>query len=365
MDYSSVIKEAVGFINSNEQQRKFVAEKLVKLDKEDLLGLESKDIQERNFISQIKAAELNCKIAGCDSGFVSKSMHSVDMLLIRAVGVVFEYGKNKLLNSHYFPGFFQLPEPHLSNGALDHDELNCSKSLIRLKNELKAAAALIEKYGPKYCFLDGSIIPQYLDKPRADSNVNKLYHELLEQFQGLYALAEKNDCTLLGCVEDSRGSRFRTIVQKEILTKKKLIQPEQLENLFDSSILDHLLEKGQRSFAFPYSEKTSEHPILNEFGKEWQNSVYAMYLKPTEFDRPLRVEFLFKGKNLEKEADEIASVVYALSSSHREYAYPTILIEADLRARLQPNEVETVFNKIVDKLSKSVKIRLRREGRPF
>jgi hypothetical protein len=72
-----------------------------------------------------------------------------------------------------------------------------------------------------------------------------------------------------------------------------------------------------------------------------------------------------KGKDFSEHVGKIASVVFALSSSHREYAFPSVLIEADLRARLKPDEIEIVFNKILDKLSKNFKLRLRREGRPF
>ncbi|MEM4261883.1 MAG: hypothetical protein QXI10_02880, partial [Candidatus Diapherotrites archaeon] len=69
--------------------------------------------------------------------------------------------------------------------------------------------------------------------------------------------------------------------------------------------------------------------------------------------------------NVSSVANEVASVVFALSSLHREYAYPSVLIDADLHARLSPQEIELVFNKIFDKLGGSSRLRLRRENRPF
>ena len=101
-----------------------------------------------------------------------------------------------------------------------------------------------------------------------------------------------------------------------------------------------------------------------DYEKKWAEKVHAFYLKPAEFDRPLRVEFLSNG-NIAKQASRIASIVYTQSSMHREYAYPTVLIEADMRARLKPDEISIVYNKILDKLSKGFKIKLRRDNRPF
>ena len=62
--------------------------------------------------------------------------------------------------------------------------------------------------------------------------------------------------------------------------------------------------------------------------------------------------------------DKISSVIYQLSSLHREYAFPSPLIEADLRACLNPDEIEFVFNKIEDKLGNSFRL-MRRDSRPF
>ncbi|MCX6803381.1 MAG: DNA double-strand break repair nuclease NurA [Candidatus Diapherotrites archaeon] len=232
-------------------------------------------------------------------------------------------------------------------------------------------------------FIDGSIVPQYQDKPRGDSELNSDYHSIITLFARLYKVAEQNFTTLVACVEDSRGTRFRQILQDDILSKDSSSTPSSQNSLnqknlsskiqlsasilnssFDASILDYYLRQGERTFAFSYTNSPSSHAILKDYSPEWAKSVFVFYLKATEFDRPLRVEFLCKDKNNLKEcANRIASIVYSLSSLHREYSFPSILIEADLRAGLSEQEINVVYERLIDKLGS--KIRMRRNNRPF
>ena len=364
MNLTNVINEAVSYINSSETVKKDAASALLNLRNENLSTIGSKELHEEKLLYNVQKAPLDFSVGGVDSGFVDKKLPSLDLVLVRSVGVLFVYEKNLIKDAKYLPGFYQFPLPHLTNHSLELDEFNCSKSLIRLKEEVNSAKQLIRSYKPKYLFLDGSIIPQYQDKPRQDSSINDLYHSIIKEFQELYEEAEKNNVVLIGCVEDSRGSRFRSILQEEVLPNKKVIASEKLDFMFDSGLLDHLLAVGERTFTFSYTKNISQHPILNDFDKKWSESIYSFYLKPTHYDRPLRVEFIKSGK-LSEQVDEIASVVYALSCLHREYAYPSILIEADLRARLKPEEIDIVYNKILDKIGKNIRMKLRRDSRPF
>jgi len=365
MQINSVISEAVDNIAAADKKRRLLSEKLRPLTKLNLLEHGSSDLLEEKLIFPVEKAELGGKLAGVDSGFVGKDLLALDLVLIRAVGAMFSYEKGKLGKADYFPCFYSFPEPRISTGSLEVDEFQCSKNIQRLIKEVETAKDLIEKFSPDYCFLDGSIIPQYADKPRKDSAIKSAYHKMLDQFQSLYMAAEKNNCELIACVEDSRGSRFRQILQERLLSNQKFLS-DQLEGCYDTIILDYLLKLGQRSFAFSYTASTKEHPILMDFDEKWSKSVRAFYLKPVAFDRPLRVEFLHtNGDSLSDHASKVASIVYAQSCMHREYAYPTILIEADLHARLKPQEIEIVYDKILNKLGKGFKLRLRRDYRPF
>lgn len=362
---NSVIKEAVSGIQVLDAKRSAFAKKILPFLKKDLSGFSSSELLENRLVFPVKKADLNCKIAGTDSGFVSKEFLALDLTLVRGAGVVFDYKSSKVAKADYFPNFFSFPTPYLTNRALELDESSCSRSIRRLLVEIGMARTLVEKFSPEYCFLDGSIVPQYPDKPRNDSAIKDFYHEMINAFQGLYMAAEKNNCTVIGCVEDSRGSRFRSILQEEILNKEGLSSRE-IDDCYDTVLLDYLLKEGERSMAFSYSPDISKHPILMDFDKKFAGQVHAFYLKPVSLDRPVRVEFLHSSQNdFSGFVDKISGIVFALSSLHREYGFPSILIEADLRARLKPEEIETVYQKILDKLGRSVNIRMRRSNRPF
>ena len=108
------------------------------------------------------------------------------------------------------------------------------------------------------------------------------------------------------------------------------------------------------------------HPILSDFNEKYSKAVNVCYLKPSKYDRALRIEFLSNERNekLTEFVDKISPVICQLSSLHREYAFPSPLIEADLRAGLNPDEIEFVFNKIADKLGNNFRL-MRRDSRPF
>ncbi|MCR4335948.1 MAG: DNA double-strand break repair nuclease NurA [archaeon] len=361
MNMSKVIDSAVESIHSGEQRKKLVTEKLRPLKYKEFSSFE---LPEKILVLPVQKWIPDCVIGGVDSGFVSKRLASVDLVLIRAMGVCFDYKNGIVDKANYYPGYFQFPEPHLSSNALEDDEAEQSKSLMRLKEEVKASKKLIENNSPKYLFIDGSIVPQYQDKPRKDSKLSDNYIDIIHEFESFYELAENNECTLISTVEDSRGSRFRQIIQEEILAKEKLIEKEKLDGLFDSSFLDYFLNQGERSSCFTYTKNIKQHPVLSDFSEKWSNHIFGLYIKPSTYDKPLRVEFISKG-NLNEKADEVAKVAFALSSLHREYAYPSILIEADMHAKLKQDEIEIVYNKIMDKLGNSIKLKMRRDNRPF
>lgn len=319
-------------------------------------------------VETVAREQLSAVVAGVDSGFAPKKLAFLDLLLIKTAGVVFEYDKGLLQSSAYFPKIVSFPEPIMLRSSLENDEVGQSTSLERLRKEVSLSIEVIEKFKPKYFFIDGSIVPQYQDKPRRESAINEDYKSIVEHFQILYKIAEKNSCTLIACVEDSRGSRFNQIMREEILPKAKgvSVAPNTLEKTFDSIFLDYFLNEGERTFAFPYTKNTDNHAILKDYSKEWSESIFVFYLKVSKFDKPLRVEFICKKNSiadLKGCADEIAEVVFSLSALHKEYVFPSVLIEADLRARLSPNEINIIYEKLIDKVG--AKIMLRRNARPF
>jgi hypothetical protein len=313
-----------------------------------------------NIVLKSEKRSVSGKFAGVDSGFVPKKLASIDLLLIRRAGVVFTYNNGRLEKAEYYPKAFSLPEPVLLRDCLESDEEQQSVSLERLKRELQTSIEIIEKFKPDYLFIDGSIVPQYQDKPRGESKVNEDYQSIVHFFQKLYSVAEKNNCFLISCVEDSRGARFTQLLQEEFLKGTKFA--EKLENIFDSSFLDYFLNEGERTFAFPYTSNIKSHAILKDYKEEWAKNIFVLYLKASKFDKPLRVEFICKN-DLKECAEKVSSIVYSLSNLHKEYTYPSVLIEADLRARLTPQEINTIYEKLIDRVGK--KVMLRRNSRPF
>ena len=357
MNFQESLKNAAFSIQQAEKKKAIVVEGLKKLKAKELP--ESKEFFEKTFVKKILPTELNCRIAGVDSGFVGQELFSTDLLLIRAVSAIFDYKNGKLEKAQYLPQGFSFPEPFFSTNALERDEFNANTSIQRLIKEVQTAIDVIEKFSPQYCFMDGSLLPQHADKPRANSKIKKNFDIMISKVQELYAVASEKNCELVGCVEDSRGNRWTGILDKEL-------EVEGMEEYHDAVLLNDLLERQERSFIFSYTKNALEHPILNDFKKEWQNAIFAFYLKPTQYDFPLRVEFLNPNNgNPAEKAEKIAGLVLAQSSMHKEYAFPAVLIEADLRAGLKPEEINLVKDKIIDKIGKNAFILRRRDRRPF
>ncbi len=331
-----------------------------------ILHLKSKEAPGRmeSIVLKVPKAELSSSVAGVDSGFVSKKLSFLDLILVKTAGVVFEYSSGALKKVSYYPAPFSFPVPKILREGLEKDESEQSVSLVRLREEVSCAIEIIKKYKPAFLFIDGSLVPQYQDKPRGESELNDEYHSIISLFEKLYKTADSNGVVLVSCVEDSRGTRFRQILQEEILPLHTKLQSSILNGAYDVALLDYYLKPGERTFAFSYTNMVESHAILKDYSKEWATSVFVFYIKAADFDKPLRVEFISKDKsNLKQLADKVASVVFSLSSLHKEYSFPSVLIEADLRAGLSEQEISVVYERLIDKLGS--KIRMRRSNRPF
>lgn len=138
MTINSVIDSAVESIKAVDLKRKNLSRNLEPFLKKNFNSANSA-ILEGQIVFPIKSIELNEKICGIDSGFTGKNMYAVDLMLIRTVGAIFSYEKNKLLKAEYFPNIYSFPTPHLSNNSLEKDEFNLSTSLKRLMEETNTA----------------------------------------------------------------------------------------------------------------------------------------------------------------------------------------------------------------------------------
>jgi len=131
-----------------------------------------------------------------------------------------------------------------------------------------------------------------------------------------------------------------------------------LEKSKDTNLLDYVLEKGERTTSFYYA------PLINILSnspfKEFDLRDFAsFYIKLSSFDSPIRVDFFNDKQDC---PNKIASVLSSLVVSE-EYSMSSILIEADIRARLSEKELELFYQELLGRLGFISGIRQRRRER--
>jgi len=313
-------------------------------------NLQIDDSVEEGIIHKIKevAVKLNGNIGAVDSGLLAEEMYGVDLIVCRGAGVLFKYNNGRLKDTVYYPEPFPKPKYKVKIG-LDEQEINIFRSLFRLKNEIDVAINLVDKFNPNLIFMDGSLVPLSQDKPPSDSELFNDYIEVIESYKKLYALCDEKNCLLVGIIKDSRGRRVL-----DSLSEVKDLHTS------DRVFLNYLLNENERTSVLTLFGKTKRNPIMRDFGK-WVNKLKLFYLKSVKNDGAMRVEFL---SNSKYNFDEIASIIHSLSAINQNYAYPAILIEVDLRAMLDPKEIERM-KKTLQMFSSNEIIPLKRNRRPF
>ncbi len=326
----------------------------------------TEDILEEKIIFPINPCNLhNLTVAGVDGGLVKRSFHGIDLMLLRAVGVIFSYNDNKLSNVEYYPEATPSPEPRTVLDPFSDIEFEVNSSIERLIKETTTAREAIEKFEPDFMLLNGSIVPHYIYVPEKGSLLYENYRRMIESYNKLFDAVKQRKTILAGVIEDSRGVRFCELLNNIFLTHVHPNVPTELKIVLnrtkDSNLLTYVLKKGERSFVFPYSSDADKQPILKELGARKQ--IFTFYLKTAEFDRPIRVDFL-ADKPIET-ADKIAPVLLACSGNES-YGIPSVIIEADQRARLSEDDLEMFYLDLINRAGNiSSLFEKRRNQRPF
>ena len=379
VELENTLAEIVERIKEQDTRRCQIAAIVKKLkDNIDLTNLdeqEPKAIIENKLIFDVEPDALsNVVVAGVDGGMLSEALHGLDLILTRAVAVIFRYRDGQLSVADYYPS--ELPEPRLIPVVepLDAREFELVANMQRQLTELRLAAEVASSSCADILLLDGSVVPQYVDRFPHGKKVTKAYRGLLEAFSNLYEVCEKSNVMLAGAIKDSRGTRFLDILRHKILQKlvddqnlhgddgsTLLRSDDLLASSRDTAFLEYMLEAGERSCVFKYADAPGALLDINKWGQK----IYAFYIKTVPYDYPLRVEFVDPRGEPTKTAERVASVVYALSQHHDAYGLPSVLIEADACARLAESDLDIVHDSIVDRLGPSVLMDLRRNRRPF
>jgi len=310
---------------------------------------EKPDLTKR--VDSIPKLSLSLSVCAVDGGLFSMRLHGSDVVATRAVGVHFVYDGSKLERFEHFPSKTVEPVIEFRN-ALDEHEANVFRSLVRLKHELSCAISLLEKFSPDLLLMDGSLWTVPSDRPQSGSELASFYSEIISLYKKLYSLcdSQRTKTQLCGVIKDSRSRR---------LAKESGLECS------DTVLCDYLLEAGERTSFFPYFEDNQKEP------EGFWDRLKIFYIKPSEQDLPLRIEFLggnekkYSGASanggVDVEDDRIASLILALSSISETFAYPAILIEADMCAAMDAGEIEHIQNQLLQSDIRP----LRRNSRPF
>jgi hypothetical protein len=365
-DLERALDSMVERIIDQERRRKRIGEVLSGLGKVSLAGVE--DLVEKSLVREVKRDPLSdLKVCGVDGGLLDQQLHGLDLILIRAVAVIFHYRRALLNGAEYLPSEF--PPLRMVDVAepLDAWEFQLLAGMERQLAELEVATEAAERDGIGAILLDGSIVPQYVERfPRSPVLVER-YQKLIQAYTKLYQTCARSGVLLCGAVKDSRGARFVEILKRELRDKFGLSLEKEdfsvLNRSRDTVLLNHLLQVGQRTSAFTYAEKPASY-VLSDLGP-WAPKICAFYIKTVPFDRPLRVEFLDQGEDTAATADRVASLIFALSSHHDGFGLPSVIVEADACVRLAEEDLCLVRDSISDRLEPSLFLELRREKKPF
>ncbi len=292
-------------------------------------------------IDNISKIPLNIKVGAVDCSFISEEFHSFDLFITKTAGAIFNYSNDKLVSYSYFPSPIP-PERYSTHGSMDLQDSSQYKNLLRLKEELKLLIQLADKCD--LLLVDGSLFPLPRDKP-SNPALKSDYKEVVSLYLELFSVAKDK---LVGVVKDSRSKMF--------LDKYRDYIDDQVYNSsIDSVFLDFILNKGEYVGPLTYSEDDiRSNPVLRDFDN-WGKELKVFYSKPAKFDRPLRLEMF---------NPELLPLVYSLSAINEKYAYPSILIDVDLRAMIDPRSLERVVSHLQRSTLKDSRP-LRRYSRPF
>mgnify|MGYP003865181531 CR=1 FL=1 len=350
------IGEVVESIRSLEESRSRAAEHIQ--DK----GIILEEGPERGFLKEVGGEPpLDFVAAGVDGGLLKKEFSGVDVVLTRAVASVFSFEDGKLSDSHALPERMNFPDVQYIRSPLDRRSFNVSSSLLRLQKELQVAIQAVEE-GPDLLLMDGSVLPQYTERPEKGSESRKIYIGMIDLYTQLFRKALEKDVLLAGVVEDSRSTKFcEKIAEMEGVNEEF---SRILRNTRDTNMLEYIMEKGERTVIMEYTSDNSGKQALKDIG-ELSERVYSFYIKTAEDSTPVRIDFLEDGGAV-RTSEDLSNYLMPLCGYSNTYGIPSVVVDADQRAKLSEDDMEMFESRLLSALGPLPGIKsLRRNSRPF
>lgn len=365
-NFQKRLDEIIDKIGYFESRRIKIGQFLREINDSFKIGPSEEIVDEKIINPVIENALDKIRILGVDGGIVKHSYHGLDLMLMRSVGTIFEYSDGKLNRVDYHPDSNPLPDPRIIFDSFSDIELNSCYNFERQIMEINSAKEAIEKFKPDVVMLDGSVIPHYVPKPDNPVLV-EYYQNLIKTYISLFEIVKNTKTILAGVIEDSRGIKFCDILSRTVLDQAESDVSKELklvlEKTKDSNLLYYALNKGERTCVFNYSKNPKVHPILKEF-ESMGNSFYSFYIKTVDFDRPLRVDFIGSG-NIHETVNKLSNILMQ-TCGHSGYGFPSVLIEADQRARLTEKDLDMFYSDLINRVGNvSTLFKMRRETRPF
>lgn len=301
--------------------------------------------------SPIKKTSLSSvTVAAVDGGVTIGSMIGIDIIGLKATGVYFKYGQNKISRVNYYPKKHQSIKLIPSYHNFSNNDLNLYASLRRSILELKTALLVLNEAPSTidYLLMDGTHSLKRIMSSNIEINRQTgIYFAFLRK---LVIKSNSLGTKLAFIVKDTRNSTFTELLSKllphiinSIPSLYNIDYRGIIESVRDSNLFFKLLPPKTRSFIINRTYNQQDQVKFSFIP-------YSTFLKVIENDNPLRIDFigaLNANKNeIKRLGDELSQIVLSLSNFNPFYSLPAPIIEVDARSRINLKE----FNKVLESL---------------
>ena len=310
------------------------------------------------------------KVAAVDGGLIQSELRGFDLVLTRAVSPIFR-GLGNQVKVEYIPEFNPKPSMTIFPSFETRQELGRVATLLRLKTEYAVAKQAIEIQKPKIMMVDGSVYPLKTDFGYDLSNeiILDLEKDVKRIYIDFIKTAVSNGTIVLGVVKDSRSRTFVSHLISTIVDwiRDKKINPEltkgfrmALTHLLDAEFAAHLLKVDQRLSW--YHITTPPWFPLNP-----RIEFRATYLRTVKNDLPLRIEIAYPEREewASPTLSHALAAVSLMSKHGLDTALPSIIIEADERAKIKQDTADFIIEQLAMLLGVPVTFLRKRRNFPI